>query len=468
MTASIAESTRLLRRGDATSRELTEMAFDSIADVDPALASFVIVDHDGALEAAETADRLLTSGVDVGPLAGVPVAVKDIIHMSGLPTGCGSPAYGSHAVEHDATVVSRLRAAGAVIVGKTTAHELACGVYSAPASNPWATDRIPGGSSGGSGAAVAAGLVPMALGSDTGGSIRIPAALCGIAGLKPTYGLVSRAGVEPLSWTLDHIGPLAATVADCAVTLEAIAGFDPADPSTARHDTVDFSSTLDAGVSELRIGILTSEPFSPMQPDVEAAMNDAVEILRLLGAEPVNVDIAELRYTLAAEFGIVGPEAALYHRDLLASNPGLIDPGIRGLLLSGTLLPGAQYLKALEARAVIAEAIRDAFIDHRLDVVVSPTLPSTAAQKDQVEFVYEDMTEDVTLSYVRTTAPFNLSGQPALSIPCGYDGHGLPVGLQIAGKPFNDATVLRVGAAYEAATPWHLDTPPVHVAMSTS
>jgi aspartyl-tRNA(Asn)/glutamyl-tRNA(Gln) amidotransferase subunit A len=465
MKGTIEAMSKRLRTGATSSRSLVESALSAVEQVDGVITSFVLTDADAALDAADAADEVLATGAETSPLLGVPVAVKDIIHMPGLPTRCGSPAYPQAAVDIEAAVVRRLREAGAVVVGKTTAHELACGVYSAPAANPWAPERLPGGSSGGSGAAVAAGIVPMALGSDTGGSIRIPAAVCGVAGLKPTYGRVSRAGVEPLSWSLDHIGPLAATVADCAVTLNAIAGVDPDDPSTVPAPLDDLTLGMGLGVEGLRLGVMTGAPFAPMQPDVAEAFEGACEVLSGLGAELVVVDIPELEHTLAAEFGIVGPEAAVYHRDLLHSRPGDIDPGIRALLVAGTLLPGVHYLKALEARRVITDAIRRTFAGHALDALLTPTLPATAAGRDQEEFVYGDFAEPVTLSYVRTTAPFNLSGLPALSVPCGYDHDGLPIGLQIAGRPFDETTVLRVGAAYESATPWHLDLPPIHATV---
>lgn len=459
----IAEAGRWISNGEVSSRELTQAVLDGIDAIDGALSSFVLTDEAGALAAADAADAAVASGEAQGPLVGVPVAVKDIIDMAGLPTRCGSAAYPATAVGSDATVVALLRRAGAVIVGKTTAHELACGVYSAPASNPWDTARLPGGSSGGSGAAVAAGIVPMALGSDTGGSIRIPAAVCGIAGLKPTYGRVSKAGVEPLAWSLDHIGPLAATVEDCALTLGAIAGADPADPSTVDFGIDDYTGALGQGIEGQRIGVLDAAPFSPLQPAVAAAFAAAVDTLASLGADVVPVAIPELRFTIATEFGIVGPEAAEYHRLLLRDRPGLIDPGIRALLVAGALLPAEHYLKAAEARAVITHAVRKAFDDARLAALVSPTLPATAALQDQEDFVYGEETEPVTISYVRTTAPFNLTGLPALSIPCGFDGGGLPIGLQIAGRPFDEATVLAIGHTYETATAWHRARPAIHI-----
>jgi len=461
VTSSILHSAHALRAGSTTSAALTEASLSAIKRLDGDLHSFVLVDAEAALDAGHQADRHLSAGRDLGPLMGMGIGIKDIVDMAGLPTRCGSPAYPPDPVARDATVVSRLRAGGAVIIGKTTAHELACGVYSAPARNPWATDRIPGGSSGGSGAAVAAGLVPVAIGSDTGGSIRIPASLCGVVGLKPTYGRVSRAGVEPLSWSLDHIGPIASDVYSAAVALGVIAGGDDADP-TATTTFVDFTDTLDRGVEGARLGVIEGEPFEPMQPDVAKAVNQAIEVLASLGAVLVRVTIPALRHTLAAEFGIVGPEAAHYHRERLRQRPEDIDPGIRALLVAGSISPVGHYLKALEARRVLAEAIRETFRAGEFDALVSPTLPATAAGLDQENFEYDGFTEAVTLSYVRTTAPFNLSGLPAISVPCGFDSSGLPVGLQIAGRPFDEATVLRIAAAYERTEGWTSVVPPRH------
>ena len=443
--------------------EITGRTLDAIDRINSRLNAFVLIDREGAMRAAEQADRVLSSGNATGPLTGVPVAIKDIIHMEGLPTRCGSPAYPDEPSNQDAAVVARLREAGAVMVGKTTTHELACGVYSPPAANPWDTARLPGGSSGGSGAAVAAGVVPMALGSDTGGSIRIPASVCGIAGLKPTFGRVSRAGVETLAWSLDHIGPLAATVEDCATTLQVLAGHDPADPPTEPSPPPDYSTDLGRGVDGLRLGVMATPPFSPMQEDVEQAFRAAVEHLEGLGACAIPVDTPELTYTLEIEFAIVGSEAAAYHRRLLRESPELISPGIRDLFAIGTIMPAAHYLKGLGGRKIIRDALRRAFDRDRLDAAITPTLPATAALADQEIIGYGEMEEDVTSSYVRTTAPFNLSGQPALTVPCGFDRDGLPIGLQIAGRPFDEATVLRIGAAYEATTTWSERRPPVRM-----
>jgi aspartyl-tRNA(Asn)/glutamyl-tRNA(Gln) amidotransferase subunit A len=468
VTASIPEAGAGIRTGTVSSVDLTEAALAAIEALNPRLDAFVLVDRSGALEAAERADEAFSSGAEVGPLTGIPVAVKDIIDMAGHATRCGSPLYPDTPVTSDAPLVRRLREAGAVIIGKTTAHELACGVYSAPASNPWSLDRVPGGSSGGSGAAVASGMVSMGMGSDTGGSIRIPAALCGVVGLKPTYGRVSRAGVEPLSWSLDHLGPLATTVEGCVATLEVIAGEDPADPTTAGLPEMDLRSDLEAGVEGLRLGVLEGPPVEPMQPGVEDGFTAAVDALARAGANLVTIRIPELAHTLAAEFGIVGPEAAAYHEERVRKSPELIDPGIRALLVAGLLLPTRQYMRALRARRALAQAIRKAFVEYRIDVLLTPTLPATAVEKDQEEIDYGSLIEPATLSYVRTTAPFNLSGMPAISVPVGHDSQGLPVGLQIAGRPYDEGTVVRVARSCEKFDFAGGRLPPVHAERKES
>lgn len=464
MTASrIREMGRRLREGTVTAQRLAADAVAAATATNDAIGAFVVVAEAAAAASAHRADEELGAGVDRGPLHGIPVAVKDIVDVAGWPTRCGSPTYPDAPVADDATVVRRLRDAGAIIVGKTTAHELACGVYSPPARNPWNVDRLPGGSSGGSGAAVAAGVVAMALGSDTGGSIRIPAAVCGVAGMKPTFGRVPRVGVEPLSWSLDHLGPLAATVEDCALTLAVLAGRDPADPASLDEPVPDYTARLGRGVDGVRIGVLRGEPVEPMQPDVAEAFGEAVALLGELGGVLVDVTIPELGHTVAAEFAIIAPEAGHHHRRRLRDQAEAIDPGIRALLVAGLLLPAARYLRGLQARAVIADALRRSFVEHALDVIVTPTLPATAAGLEQEELEYADRIEPVTISYVRTTAPYNLAGLPALSVPCGFDGGGLPVGLQVVGRPLGEPVVFQVGGAYEAVTSWHEARPPLHV-----
>lgn len=439
---SINEIAAALRSDDLTAVMLAEQFLAREGQTRDALHSFVAVDAAHLLDQAAIADAELNAGRDRGPLHGVLVGIKDIIDVEGYPTRCGSPLFPSTPVGTDAAVVSRLRESGAVVAGKTTSHELACGVVTAPVSNPWKLDHIPGGSSGGTGAAVAAGLVPIGLGSDTGGSIRIPAALCGTVGLKPTFGLVPLAGVRRLSPTLDHVGPIGATVADCAHAMTALVG-----------DGTEFADGLDHGIAGMRFGVLTAEPFSPLQPDVEASFHAAVDVLRSLGADCFDITIPELEHTLAAEFGIIPLEAFEYHEQSLRQRPFDIDPEIRTLLTAGAVLPQSVYRRARAAQSAIADAIFAAMSDHRLEALVAPTLPATAAPKIDSEHTYGDVSEPIAASYVRTTAPFNLSGQPAISVPCGLDRTGLPIGLQIATRPRHDKLALQILAAYELASP---------------
>lgn len=446
---SAAEVAGALRSGAVTATGLAEAFLAAEEASREQIHSFVMVDPERLLADAARADAELAVGNDRGPLHGVLVGVKDIIDVAGYPTRCGSPLYSAEPVPTDAQVVTRLRAAGALVAGKTTTHELACGVVSAPVSNPWRTDHVPGGSSGGSAAAVAAGLVPLALGSDTGGSIRIPAALCGVVGHKPTYGLVSLHGVEPLSPSLDHLGPLGATVTDCAQALTVLVA-----------NGINYADTIGFGIAGMRFGVLTDVPFAPMQPDVGEAFHSAVRVLGSLGAECVAVSIPELKHTLAAEFGII-PLDAYRHHALALRERGLdIGPSIRTLITAGAVLPHSVFRRASAARVRIARAISDAMATQHLDALLTPTLPATASPKSESVHVYGSLTEDISASYVRTTAPFNLSGQPAVSVPCGFDRAGLPIGLQIATRAGADALALRIAASFERETPWSALTPP--------
>lgn len=436
---SISDLASDLRAGSTTARAQAETFLEREAATRDPLHAFVHVDPELLLADADRADAELAAGWHRGPLHGILVGVKDIIDVAGYPSRCGSVLYPDSPARHDAPVISRLREAGAVIAGKTTCHELACGVVSAPASNPWDTSRVPGGSSGGSGVAVAAGLVPVALGSDTGGSIRIPASLCGTVGLKPTYGLVPVGGTEPLSISLDHLGPLGTTVADCAHTLTALAG-----------DGVDYSAGLDSGAAGRRIGVLDDGPFSPMQPDVRDSFDGAVDLLRSLGAEPVRVTVDELRFVLAVEFGLIPLEAYRHHERALRERPMDIDASIRGLLIGGAVSPTSIHRRAAAARRKVARAVMQAMHTHRLDALVAPTLPATAAPKDSPDQdVGDGLVEHIGWSNVRTTAPFNVTGQPAVSVPSGFDTQGLPIGIQFAARPGSDALALSVAAAYE-------------------
>jgi aspartyl-tRNA(Asn)/glutamyl-tRNA(Gln) amidotransferase subunit A len=436
VTSSTARLAERLRSGELTARELALEVLAEIDRTNPELHSFVAVDPDLVLADADAADAARRAGRDLGPLHGIPIGVKDIIDVRSMPTRCGSPLYPDTPAADDAVVIRRLRAAGAVIAGKTTSHELACGVITPPTRNPRAPDRIPGGSSGGSGAAVAAGLVPIALGSDTGGSIRIPAALCGVVGFKPTYGLVPLDGVEPLAASLDHLGPLGATVADCVAAMTALTAGSIRDP-------------LGSPVPPTTFGVLVDGPFAPISPGVAAVVDRSVGALESAGHRCTPLSIPELEHTLAIEFGLIPHEAFDHHRDGLVTRPGSIDPGIRTLLTAGAVMDRSVHHRAAAARVLYTRAVHAAMRRNGVTALLSPTLPGPAPLASRPELEFGELIEPAGVAFVRTTAPFNLTGQPTVSIPAG-DEHGLPLSMQITTPVGDDALALLLGAHLEA------------------
>jgi aspartyl-tRNA(Asn)/glutamyl-tRNA(Gln) amidotransferase subunit A len=441
----LVEAARLIAAGELAPSELVASALGRLDAVEPLLHAFVSVDHEGALREARVRD-----GRPGGALRGIPIAIKDIFDVAGLPTGNGSDAYaGAPSAGRDAAAVARLRAAGAVLVGKTVTHVLACGVYSPPARNPWDLDRSPGGSSGGSAAAVAAGAAMGATGSDTGGSIRIPASHCGLVGVKPTYGRVSRAGALALSWSLDHVGPLARSVEDAALLLSVLAGPDPDDPTTLGRPPLPDPLLADEGVAGLRVGVLRGEPFAPFEPDVGAALDGAVATLEREGASVAEISIPALVPCLPPEFAIVAAEAASYHEERLLRDPGSIEDEVRTLFETGLLLPSSVYLRAQRARRLMQQAVAAAFAAERLDALVAPTVPAAAQRCDQDEYELGGVVESVQNALVRTTAPFNLTGLPAVAVPTGVGQAGLPGSVQLVARPFDEAIALRLALAVE-------------------
>jgi Asp-tRNA(Asn)/Glu-tRNA(Gln) amidotransferase A subunit family amidase len=346
-----------------------------------------------------------------------------------------------------------------VILGKVTTHEFAFGFDSYPTKNAWNLDHIPSGSSGGSGAAIAAGLCFAATGSDTGGSIRAPAAANGIAGIKPTYGRVSKAGVAVLSWSLDHAGPMARTVRDLAILLNAIAGQDVLDPHTKDVAVPDYTAALTGDIRGLRLGVPTNYFSEDVQPDVAEAVAKAVRHLESLGAKAVPVEISDLDGVLDCMLAIAMSEAATYHQVSLRKTPELFGDETRLLLEAGEMIPATTYINAQRARVTVKAALRQALRD--VDVLVTPTQPSTALKIGQSVSRIGSREESVFGVSARFCAPFNISGLPAASIPCGISTDKMPVGLQLIGKPFDEATVLRVADAYERHTQWHLKYPPI-------
>jgi aspartyl-tRNA(Asn)/glutamyl-tRNA(Gln) amidotransferase subunit A len=438
---------------------LTEMMLNRISSVDLKLRSYVTVLKDDALKSAAAAEKEIASGKYRGPLHGIPIAIKDIYDTKGVKTTAGSRVRESYIPDKDATVVRRLREAGAVILGKVTTHEFAFGFDSRPTRNAWNLDHIPSGSSGGSGAAIAAGLCFAATGSDTGGSIRAPAAANGIAGIKPTYGRVSKAGVAVLSWSLDHAGPLARTVRDLAILLNAMAGQDVLDPHTKDVAVPDYTAALTGDIRDVKFGVPTNFFFEDVQPEVADAIAKAVEHLESLGAKAVPVEISDLDGLLDCMLAITMSEASTYHQTSLRRTPELFTDETRLLLETGEMIPATTYINAQRARAAIKAAFRQALRD--VDVLVTPTQPSTALKIGQLVSRIGSREESVFGVSARFCAPFNISGLPSASVPCGISADELPIGLQIVGKPFDETTVLRVADAYERHTQWHLKYPPI-------
>ncbi len=444
-----------LRRRSLSSVELVRACLER-ADALAGLGAFITRTADTALADAALADERFARGVDGGPLQGIPVAVKDLFDVAGVPTTGGSRILARNVAARDAAVIERLRAAGAVLVGKTNLHEWAFGVTSqnphfGPAKNPWGAARIPGGSSGGSAVAVAAGMSHMALGTDTGGSIRIPAALCGVVGLKPTYGRVSLRGAIPLSWTLDHAGPLARTVRDAALSLGALAGYDEGDPVSVDRPADDYASALDEGVRGLRVLVPSTHFFGEVDPDVERAVREAAATLASLGATIEERPLPHTELLRAAQRAIIGSDAAAFHRENLEGRPADYGADVLERLRAGAAIDGVELARAHRDRDVIR---RDwTALLGRYDVVLTPTTPVPAPPRAG---------QDAVAAAARLTAntsPFNLTGLPAISVPCGFTAEGLPIGLQLAAGPWREAVLLRAAHAYERATEWHTRHP---------
>ncbi len=455
-TLTIRETAGKLRDGEVSAADLVGAALERIEQTEDRLHAYVTVAAEEAREAAARADVDLRAGNDRGPLHGIPVAVKDIFDWAGLPTGCGSQArHGCEAAVADAEAVAQLRAKGAVLLGKTVTQEFAAGVVSPPARNPWDPERVPGGSSGGSAVAVGSGSCRAALGSDTGGSIRIPAAVCGVVGLKPTAWRVSTRGVYPLSWSLDTVGPLARTVEDAALLLDAIAHARPV------GSPADATSELGDGVEGLRIGVSRPYFFDRVHPEVQEAVEVALGELTQLGATVVAAPWPEAAAARACALVISRAEATSVHEATLRDAEGIIGPDLRQWLLTGRHVSATDYLRAVRARMVARDSVARLFASHRLDALVTPTLPAVAVPADRLVVEHPEGPEPLASAYTRLTMPFNATGQPALSVPCGFDRSGLPIGLQLVGRPFAEATLCRLGHAYEQATSWYRYLPPI-------
>ncbi|MFJ3211734.1 amidase [Streptomyces flaveolus] len=429
--------------------ELVDSVLDRAREVQPLFGAYVTLTADRARRSAREAEREAAAGRLRGPLHGVPMGLKDLIDVAGTATTASSRVRAGHRARQDSTVAARLAAAGAVLAGKTHTHEFAYGLTTPQTRNARNRSRVAGGSSGGSAVAVAAGAATFALGTDTGGSIRVPAALNGVVGLKPTYGLVPRHGVTSLSWSLDHVGPLTRTVEDAALVLAVLAGHDPRDPASLSVPVADRRpGTGAADLTGLRVGVPRTYYFDRVDPEVEAAVRQAVRRLEELGARLVDVDIPMARYVQATQWGLMVPEATAYHEQTLRSSPDLYEDDVRVLLEAGELMPAGDHLRAQRARTLMRQEW--AGLLRQVDVVAAPTVPVTAVPAGQDHVTWPDGTvESVSDAYVRLSAPANITGVPALTLPVGLDRDGLPIGMQLLGRPLDEDTVLRVGHAYE-------------------
>ncbi len=441
-----------LRSGKLSPVDLTEAYLARIAAVDPLLDSFIHVSAD-AREAARTAEREIAAGRWRGPLHGIPVGVKDNYLTADMPTTAGSTAEGLAFPMRDAAAVARLRAAGAVPIGKTRTHEFAWGNVTPPVHNPWDLSRVPSGSSGGSAAAVAGGLCAAGLGSDTGGSIRMPASACGLVGLKPTFGRVSRDGIVPHSWSLDHAGSPDAhrrRHRDAPAGARRLRSDRPRLPGPARPRLREEPRKTVKGMT---IGVCRNHFFDGLQDDVARATEAAIDDLAKAGARIVEFEIPLLAHGLGAIFAIELASSTAYHDESLrAGRVPQFQPDVRTLVEMGRLVTGADYLKAEQYRSVLMEAFSKVLAT--VDVIVGPTTPITAWKRGEWTVQVGDRPESVLAASWRFTYPYNLTGLPAISLPCGFDRDGLPIGLQIAGRPFDEPAVLRVAHAYERAHDW--------------
>lgn len=457
---SIAEAGARLRRREFSSLELTDACLNRIEAIDAKLHCFITLTIDLALQRARQAEKEIRSGTDRGPLHGIPIALKDLYATRGIRTTCHSAVLENWMPDYDATAVSKLSGAGAVLLGKLGMHEFAFGGPSVDAPfpavrNPWNTAHIPGGSSSGSGAALAAGLCYGALGSDTGGSIRTPSSHCAVVGIKPTYGRVSRHGVMPLSWSLDHAGPMARSVEDCAILLQAIAGYDPKDQASANAVVPDFLAGLKDSIAGLRVGVPRKNWFNEnlgTDRQTEAVFDQALKVLESLGAVIVDIDGRPFSLARKANQTILICEAYAYHEKTFQATPMKFGSSVRRRMLEGAFLAAADYLAAQRARALLSRQIRANFA--AVDVFAVPG----AARPPEA---FEGMDANEQNLRPSFTNPFNLTGLPTISVPCGFTEGNLPSGLQIVARPFEEATCFRVAYAYEQVTDWHKQRPPL-------
>ncbi|HMK28652.1 MAG TPA: amidase [Terriglobales bacterium] len=462
---SLSEASKLLRSKRVSPVELTQECLRRIERLGPKLNAFILVTADSALAEAQRAEAEIQRGNWRGPLHGIPIALKDLVDTAGVRTTAGSGLFKDRVPAQDAEIVHRLKAAGAVFLGKLNMHEFAYGGSSAisyfgAVHNPWDTAYSPGGSSGGSAAAVAARLCYAAIGSDTGGSIRQPAAYCGIVGLKPTYGRVSASGVIPLSWSLDHVGPMTRTARDGALMLRAIAGYDPQDPASLNTPVPDYASTIDATTGSLRLGILRDFFYEGVHAEIQAAMGSALSVLKTLTATqrdlaPLATDGTYASVT-SPYLPIIQAEAYAYHKEHVSKSPELYQPQTLKRIQAGAEITASGYIQARRQMELMRRSVSRVFDE--VDVLITPTTPVPA-------FAIADLESDPSsvrakeLLMLHNTRPINFFGLPTISVPCGFTRTGLPIGMQLTASAGAEDTLLRLAHAFEQATDWHKREP---------
>jgi len=461
---SIAEAARLIAARRLSAVELTAMCLERIEKLDPLLHSFIVVAADSALEAAQVADAEIRESGPKGPLHGIPIALKDVFKTKGIATTAHSRLLQHYVPEQDSTCAQRLTAAGSIMLGKLSTHEFAMGGPSfdlpwPPARNPWNPAYYTSGSSSGTGAAVAAGLILGGMGSDTAGSIRAPSALCGIAGMKPTYGLVSRAGILPLAFSMDHAGPMAWSVEDCAIMLQVLAGFDPKDPASADRPIVDYRKHLSIGVKGVKIGVVRHfyEEDVQVSAEMKRGVEDAIAVYRGLGAEIRDVILPPLADWHACGFLILLTEAYAVHEAWFTTHFREYGELMREIVVLGAFISGADYLQALRRRRELCTAMADCMAN--VDILL------TAGWQAEAPLV-TDMAKWSGLETPLLTIPFNVTGYPALSVCTGFGANGLPVGMQLAARPFQEQLLFSIGHAYEQTTSWRQQRPPMCTALA--
>ena len=461
---SIKEAANLISAHELKPSELVEVHLDRINSTDDKLNSFVTILSESALSSSLIAEKEIMDGNYKGPLHGIPIGLKDLYDTAGVATAVGSKIYRDRVPQTDATVVSMLKQAGAIVIGKLQMHEFALGATSinphdGPSRNPWDTERITGGSSGGSASSVSAGQCMASLGTDTGGSIRIPSALCGIVGLKPTFGRVSRNGVFPLSWTMDTVGPMTRTVEDAALMLNAIVSFDPSDPGSALHETEDFTTKIGLELDGLTIGVPQEYFYETTSTEVQTALANAEKVFESLGAQIIPISLPVLEHSLAISGTIMLTEAASVHENNLKDRPFDIGEDVRLRLTQGSLYSALDYLKSQRGRHEFNNQVTKTM--ETADILLAPTVGIGAPRIDDKTIVLHGVEYPALALMPRLTRPHNICGLPTISIPCGFTSSGLPIGMQLAGRAFEDSVVIQTAYAYENATDWAKHSPDI-------